>query len=144
MKRKTGCIAAIPVILVAGWVLVLDGIHPQFYDFEDVERIVITVVDMNPEDDWPSEAYRIPPHSRHWYQRVLQKPEEIKEFREALGVPWDGFLPMNSHEGYGPHYFVKIVKTNGNTKKLQFTNEEWGAAGITPDRMVSYMERTMK
>ncbi|MHC4118416.1 MAG: hypothetical protein ACYSWO_13020 [Planctomycetota bacterium] len=111
--------------------------------------IVITVTDINENDDWPNPIYRktniLYDREQVFYERVLTAEEEIDEFRNVLGVTWDGLLPANSHElTTGPQCSIEIIQSDGSVDSIMFTHREWGNAGVTPKRMIEYMKTIMR
>lgn len=148
-RKHTVYIFGSIVLGVLVWILLLGGTYPQFYHFQDVTKIVIRVTDIDEDDNWPNPIYRKIDvvFDREWvfYERILTAPAEIDQFRNVLGVTWDGFIPLNSHElTMGPRCNIKIVRNDGSVDSLIFNNREWGRAGVTPKRMIDYMKSIMR
>lgn len=133
------------------WFLFLGGAYPQFHHFQDVNKVVIRVTDINENDNWPNPIYRKInidldlDREQVFYERILTDEKEIDEFRNVLGVTWDGFFPENSHElASGPRCNIKIVQSDGSVDSIIFTHRDWGNAGVTPKRMIDYMKMIMR
>ena len=134
---------------VVVWLLLFGGAYPQFHRFQDVRMILIRVTDIDESDNWPNPIYRktdvVLGREQVFYERILTSQEEIEEFRDVLGVTWDGFLPPNSHElATGPRCNISIVQGDGSVDSIMFTHRDWGNAGVTPKRMTDYMKTIMR
>jgi hypothetical protein len=137
------------VLCVVVWILLLCGTYPQFYHFQDVTKIVIRINGIDENDNWPNPIYRkidvVDDRELVYYERILAAPAEIDRFRKVLGVTWDGFIPLNSHELTDrPRYNIKIVQNDGSVDSLIFNQREWGNAGVTPKRMIDYIKKIVK
>ena len=145
--KKIIKILCILILLAAFWVFFLSMIYPQFHNFRDVMQIVVRVYDQDETDAWPSQKYKTTTvqhgTERTFFERVLTEQQDIENFRRALSVTWDGFVPINSYETPGPRYTVDIMGPDGHTQHLFFSNYEWGSAGSTPKRIIEHINKIM-
>ncbi len=150
MKRSFGKLFLALVLSVCFWVFMFSGIHPQFHDFSDVEKIVIKVRPSG-ETGWPNEVYRVDnqnhsegnPYALTIYEKTLETREEIDELNDVLGITWDGFIPLHSYESGTTTCDIKIFRKDGRRSILWMSEKEWGSAGRPPERVWQYIRKIM-
>ncbi len=125
------------------WAIVFSGIHPQFHDLSDAKEIIIRVFPRN-EVGWPSESYRTSAKGeRAIYEKRITDKNEIKSIEDALGITWDGLVPLHSYETGTTTCSITIVELNGEEERLRFSETEWGSSGRPSERIKNYIRKSM-
>ena len=145
--KKIIKVLCILILLAAFWVFFLSMIYPQFHNFKNITQIVIRVYDQDETDTWPNPKYKTTAIQHEteqiFFERILTKQQDIENFRKALGITWDGFVPVNSYETPGPRYTVDMMGPDGQTRHLFFSDSQWGYAGSTPKRIIKHINKIM-
>ncbi len=71
---------------------------------------------------------------------TITNTQELAQLHDAANPVPQKLIGLNSGEGF-PKYWMQVTYADGKSETILFTRTDWGRSGLTPKRLLKYLEQ---